>query len=69
MPHSRPMPSMGPGCHELRIVDENNNWRIVYHLSGEAVVILDVFSKNTGRTPRRIIEICQRRLRDFGRVT
>jgi phage-related protein len=38
-------------------------------MSGDAVVILDVFSKKTGRTPRRIIEICQRRLRDFGRVT
>ena len=69
MPHSRPIPAVGPGCHELRIVDEDNNWRIIYHMSGDAVVILDVFSKKTGRTPRRIIEICQRRLRDFGRVT
>lgn len=21
MPHSRPMPTVGPGCHELRVVD------------------------------------------------
>ena len=69
MPHSRPMPGVGPGCHELRVVDEVNNWRIVYHVSADAVVILDVFSKKTGRTPKRIIETCQRRLRDFGRVT
>ncbi len=68
MPHSRPMPAVGPGCHELRIVDEDNNWRIVYHMSVDAVVILDVLSKKTGRTPKRIIEVCRRRLRDFGRV-
>ena len=69
MPHSRPMPAVGPGCHELRIVDEDNNWRIAYHLSGEAVVILAVFSKKAGRTPKRLIELCQRRLRNFGNVT
>ena len=69
MPHSRPMPAVGQGCYELRIVDEGNNWRIIYHMSGDAVGILDVFSNKSRRTPRRIIEICQRRLRDFGRVT
>jgi len=29
MPASRPMPAIGPRCHELRIVDENVTWRIV----------------------------------------
>lgn len=28
MPHSRPMPSVGRRCHELRIRDKDNNWRI-----------------------------------------
>ena len=69
LPHSRPMPAVGPRCHELRIVDEDKNWRIVYHVSADAVVILDVFSKKTGKTPKRIVEICPRRLRDFARVT
>jgi phage-related protein len=69
MPHSRPMPAVGPGCHELRIVDQDNNWRIIYHMSDDAVLILDVFSKKTGKIPKRIIEICRRRLRHFGRVT
>ena len=68
MPHSRPMPSVGAACHELRIVDRDNNWRIIYHLSADAVVILDVFSKRTGKTPKRIIETCQRRLRGFRKV-
>ena len=30
MPHSRPMPVLGPRCHELRIKDAAANWRIVY---------------------------------------
>jgi hypothetical protein len=29
MPHSRPMPSIGPRCHELRVRDGHHNWRIV----------------------------------------
>jgi phage-related protein len=32
MPHSRPMPSIGAHCHELRIVDENSTWRIIYRI-------------------------------------
>lgn len=40
LPHSRPMPVVGPACHELRIVDAGGSWRIVYHLRSDAVVIL-----------------------------
>lgn len=29
MPHSRPMPSIGPRCHDLRIVGGRVDWRIV----------------------------------------
>lgn len=32
MPHSRPMPSIGPRCHELRIQDKDKTWRIVYRI-------------------------------------
>jgi phage-related protein len=49
LPHPGPMPSIGAQCHELRINDENQTWRIVYHLAADAVVILDVFSR---RLPR-----------------
>ncbi len=27
LPHSRPMPSIGKNCHELRITDQNKIWR------------------------------------------
>jgi phage-related protein len=62
LPHSRPMPSIGPGCHELRVRDEEHNWRIMYHVDAVAVVLLDVFPKTTQQTPRPVIDRCQQRL-------
>jgi phage-related protein len=29
LPQSRPMPSVGPRCHELRIPDAEVTWRVV----------------------------------------
>lgn len=59
------MPTIGAGCHELRIKDRNVDWRIVYHLHAEAVVMLDVFNKTTRQTPRSVIDACKQRLRDY----
>lgn len=68
MPHSRPMPSVGPRCHELRIRDESKNWRIVYRIDRDAIIIVDVFAKATQKTPQRVIENCQRRLAKYDAV-
>ena len=65
MPHSRPMPSIGPRCHELRINDADSTWRIVYRLDSDAVVIADVFRKKTPQTPPSIIDNCRRRLKEY----
>jgi phage-related protein len=65
MPHSRGMTSIGAGCHELRIADDRRSWRIIYHVAEEAIVLLHVFEKKSRKTPSRIIEVCQRRLRAF----
>lgn len=65
LPHSRPMPSIGPRCHELRINDRNATWRIVYRIDPDAIVILEVFRKTTARTPVPVIETCKRRLRMY----
>ncbi len=65
MPHSRPMPSIGRRCHELRVRDDKMNWRIIYRIDEDAVVILEVFSKKTGRTPNSVIDICRARLREY----
>lgn len=68
MPASRPIPAIGPGCHELRINDGNTTFRIVYYIDPEAVVILEVFSKKTRSTPKQTIEIARKRLRAYRRV-
>ena len=65
MPHSRPMPSIGPRCHELRVNDAGGTWRIVYGIESDAIVILEVFSKRTGATPRAVMEACRQRLREY----
>jgi phage-related protein len=68
MPHSRPMPSIGSRCHELRIVDADKTWRIVYRLDVDAVVIADVFQKSTQQTPGRVMADCERRLKHYDRL-
>src|SRR5258705_4373638 len=46
LPHSRPMPSIGTRCHELRIQDQDKSWRIVYRIDTDAIVILEVSQDN-----------------------
>jgi phage-related protein len=65
MPHSRPMPEIGAHCHELRIRDQNIDWRIVYRIDRDAIVVAEVFRKMTRETPRTVIEACRKRLRDY----
>jgi phage-related protein len=65
LPHSRPMPAIGSRCHELRIRDRNQIWRIIYRIDPDAIVILEIFSKRTTTTPKGVIEDCRRRLRHY----
>jgi len=65
MPHSRPMPTIGSRCHELRVTDENKTWRLIYHTDSDAVIILEVFGKKTNRTPRQVLKNCQHRLKRY----
>ena len=65
MPYSRPMPSIGSRCHELRVNDRTIRWRIIYRIDPDAIVILDVFNKTSSRTPKRVIDACKRRIIDY----
>ena len=69
LPQSRPMPSIGTRCHELRISDENLTWRIVYKIFTDAVLILEVFEKKTSRTPKSIIDVCKQRIKLYEKDT
>jgi phage-related protein len=65
LPHSRPMPSIGARCHELRIVDETKNWRIIYRIDVDAIVVLEVFQKKTQGTPKHVIHKCKGRIKQY----
>ena len=39
MPISRPMPTIGARCAELRIVDENKTWRIIYRVDADIALM------------------------------
>lgn len=70
MPESRPMPAVGPRCHELRIddVEQKTEWRVMYYVGRHAIAILEVFQKTTRATPRDVIAACRRRLAAFRKV-
>jgi phage-related protein len=65
LPHSRPLPILGPRCHELRIVDADASWRVVYRVDSDAVVVAAVFSKKTRATPKPVLTACRRRLQAY----
>jgi phage-related protein len=65
LPSSRPMPVIGPRCHELRIIDREATWRILYYVADDAVVILEVFAKKTRATPNRVLDAAKSRLEKY----
>lgn len=63
------MPTIGARCHELRIVDKDATWRIVYYVADDAVVILEVFSKKTRTMPKPVLDSAKARLKKYLRDT
>lgn len=69
MPHSRPMPSIGSGCHELRVNDQNKTWRIVYRVDADSIILAEVFEKKTQQTPKSVLDICRKRLSEYDQAS
>ena len=65
LPQSRPMPTIGRRCHELRITDEDKIWRIIYRIDDDAIVIWEVFAKKDRTTPQRVIDTCKKRIKAY----
>ena len=65
MPSARSMATVGRRCLELRVRDEDRNWRILLRVDTDAIVILDVFAKKTGKTPRDVLDKCRKRLKRY----
>jgi phage-related protein len=68
LPHSRPMPSLGRNCHELLIKDRNKNWRIMYRIDDDVIIIVEVFEKKTEQTPQNIIKTSKKRLSEYDSI-
>ena len=68
LPHSRPMSDIGSRCHELRVRDENRDWRIVYRIDEDRILIIEVFNKTTRQIPNSVVKVCQRRIADYDRA-
>lgn len=69
MPTSRPMPSIGVRCHELRIGDVYHTWRVIYRTDVDAVLVVDVFDKNQNKTPKNVIERCKKILSGYDKTS
>lgn len=65
MPHSRPLKTISGGVCELRIPDDHRDWRVIYRVDEDAIVIVEVFEKRTQKTPKKVIEACRRRLATY----
>jgi phage-related protein len=65
MPQSRPMSSVGARCHELRINDVSAQWRLIYRIDADAIVIAEVFVKKSAKKPKTVLETCRRRLKEY----
>ena len=60
----KPMTTIGPGVHEIRIRDEAGAFRVVYVARIEsAVYVLHAFQKKTERTAKRDLDLAQARLK------
>jgi phage-related protein len=65
MPQAEPLPIVGRRCGVLRVRDGEHNWRIMYRVDSDVVLVLDVYAKKTRTIPQEVIDRCKRRLRDY----
>jgi len=68
MPKAEPLPDVGPRCGALRVRDAGHNWRIMYRIDSDAVLVLEVYSKKTRKIPDEVIERCQQRWKRYDAV-
>ena len=60
----KPMPSVGPGCREIRVRASGDAYRVIYVTSiGDAVYVLHCFEKKTRQTPKADIDLARQRYR------
>ena len=68
MPHAEPLPDVGRRCGALRVRDAQHNWRIMFRIDSDALLVLEVYPKTTRKIPDEVIERCQQRLKQYDAV-
>ena len=68
MPRAEPLRIVGPRCGALRVRDGAHNWRIIYRIDSDAVLIVEVYSKKTRTVPDEVIDRCRKRLKDYDKA-
>lgn len=68
MPQAEPLPDVGPRCGALRVRDAEQNWRIMYRIDSDAILVLEVYAKKTRKIPDEVIEKCQKRMKQYDAV-
>jgi phage-related protein len=69
MPQAEALPIVGPRCGALRVRDAGHNWRIMYRIDHDAVVVLEVYPKRTRTIPDEVIDRCRQRLKQYDAAT
>ncbi|MEX2393944.1 MAG: type II toxin-antitoxin system RelE/ParE family toxin [Actinomycetota bacterium] len=62
------MPTIGKRCHELRINDQSETWRIIHRIDEDAIVVVEVFSKKSRETPKAVIKTGKARLGEYDAI-
>lgn len=65
MPQAEPLTNVCSRCGALRIRDKKHNWRIMYRVDNDSVLILEVYAKKSRRIPMAVIDRCKRRLKQY----
>ena len=65
MPHCRSLKAAGRSCYELRVRDAGVNWRLVFRVDHDAVVVAGLFTKTSRAATDRLIEKSRRRLAEY----
>jgi phage-related protein len=64
----KPLPTVGKGVEEIRIMDESGAYRVIYVARrAYAVYVLHAFQKKSQATPRRDIDMAKKRFAQMSR--
>ena len=66
MPLSRPMPSVAPGVSEMRLHNEDGQFRTFYFTARtRGILVIHAFAKKTRQTPPTEIQLGRKRLKEM----